>query len=504
MTPNQRHSAVHTSAKATNPIYVGLDAGSSKIGCAAIDSAGNLIRYTEFTLGKFKSRRFGHRGFLTQYIGQWQQGIRELLGTLKDDRVRVAGIGVTATTPTLTFTAASGRPLSKYAVLWLDQNRKGNANSSGTNLGLRKLAAIAPEAPELLRKTKFVLDSGSFITAWLTGSLSCNEACLSQKFAWSRQKGFDTRGIGIPNIEEYVGKLPKRVLRTGEIAGPLLGQMASLLGLPPMTPVCAAGYDSAASIIGGGICSASNAALVSLGTSVVVYIIPTRQNESRIDTWQYRPHLVPGDYKTIAGGFQAGLQSIKLMREKLLLSGTADAGEIEREIVEGEPVRPSGVFALPFGGVLAMAPLHQVLPTVISSGELVPSDLTTLIALRRGVAYFIKFSLDDLRRNHVGVNRIHVVGGGSASPSFCQLLADVTGLKVVDFGCHSAALGAAILTLVAVSRQNLGHVVQRMRYGKKSYQPNPDRKSLYEQGYDQFVRHLKAALEIASPGILSA
>jgi sugar (pentulose or hexulose) kinase len=404
-------------------------------------------------------------------------------------------VGVTGTTPTLLFLDESFRPLGGQAFLWCDLRESGPPNRENTNSGIRKIAALCAPQSERFRRTRWIVDSGNYLILWLTGNLTASRPVLVQKFAWDEATGFDCEGFDDPDIRRLLAMIPQqRVLNTGEVAGELRKDVARHLGLPPAIPVIAAGYDSVAAMVGGGLTRPSRSLLLSVGTSVVEYLCPEDLPRDGLGPWTLRPRRLPGEHHIICGGFEAGMQSIKVVHQKLKLTCTAQDKnrEVEGLAAEAELNLSARVFALPFGGVRVRAPLNAVLPTAIfADRELVPSDLTILIALWRGVAYFVRHSVEDLRRRKVRIDRIHLVGGGTKSMPFCKMLASATGLPLRNFGAQAASRGAALLA--ASSQVHASRPSQALR-PQQTYTPDASRGPLYQEGYSRFVVQLNAAL----------
>lgn len=476
---------------AAHSLYAGLDVGTSKVGLAIQNAAGiNLVRDSE-PLGR---PALTSTGQTVQRPTDWVRAAR----TLFDRAARlvrldaVAALGVTATTPTLVFVDGRGRPIHNEAILWCDTQRRGRATP--LNAGLQKLAAALALDTELRHRTVSVLDAGNYLCYALTGERTAGAAALSQKFAWTPETGYDARGFarGLTDL------LPERVVATGEAVGTLRPRAAARLGLPPGMRVVFAGYDSVASLPGAAICRAGETLLLTVGTSVGLYLAPALRSGAALGPWALRSHLLPHGLRTVAGGFEAGLQSIALLHARLRLTCAAarTGSGLEALVADAERREGAGCFALPFGGVPLRSPLPGVvLPTAIySEREFVPSEAASLVALRRGVAYFVRYALDDLRARGVAVRRIHIVGGGTKSPSFCRLVADACRLPVLSYGAHAAADGAAALAATAgFDRADWERRIGTLA-AEAAYEPATATRVLYADGYARFAACLGVAL----------
>lgn len=474
---------------ARGAVAAGIDVGTSKINLVLFSEQKGLIYSCSAALAVPER---GSGELLTQRPDDWMATIRSLLSIAgrEVDLRQVECVGLSATTPTLVFLDA-GDQLLADAVLWCDTHRVGPPGP--TNVGFQKLAAILALAPRL-RSARQVLDSGNYIAFLLTGERTAGSAAHAQKFAWSPERGYDTTGFD-PALVEL---LPPRVVSTGEEIGRLRAEAADGLGLRRGIPIVGCGYDSVASLPGVGIVGTSDDALLTVGTSVGLYKTVNPQSTADLGPWVPRGHLLPDGAHVVAGGFEAGMRSIGLVHQRLKLTCRAAESDSELEDLAAEMERQesSGCFALPFGGVALRSPLAgRVLPTaVFCDRELVPSDPASLVALRRGVAYFVRYSLDDLAARGVPVTQVRIVGGGTRSPSFCQLVADACGRPAESYGTQAAATGAAILAAAAG-----GTADDRLRLAGRlapvaMYGPEQSRRNQYEAGYSLFRHHLEAVV----------
>ena len=472
---------------------VGIDVGSSKVSVCVLE--GDRSWESQLELPPAKSGEW-----MTQRPVDWLRATDHLLGEahagvgLED----VEALGITATTPTFVFVDKSGRPVGENAIMWFDTSRMGRPNGAGTNVGLRKLAAVQCRSPSLIQEAWRIMDAGDFIRFQQTSRLAMSKAVLAQKLAWSPENGFDLDGLQDFETDRITTRLPLRVVETGEVVGPLRSKAMKRRGLKQGIPVVACGYDTTSAMIGGGIYEPSDSILLSGGTSLGLYVIPTIQNGD-LGPWPFQKYMVPGSWKTIAGGCEAGVQSFGILHKKLLLTCRAASRSlrIEAELIDAEQRYPSSTFSLPFGNVPIRAPFHRVLPTLISTADtLLPRSVGSLVAMRRGVAYFVRYCIEDLRSRGVQIGRINMVGGVTRSPSFCQLIASVCRLRVYLFGAAAAAKGAAILAAVAQSGvPSAEGFVLGSRRNQKVFEPDCSRLSFYDDGYRVFTSHLRCAMQ---------
>jgi xylulokinase len=67
-------------------------------------------------------------------------------------------------------------------------------------------------------------------------------------------------------------------------------------------------------------------------------------------------------------------------------------------------------------------------------------------AILEAVAFTIEHNLSTMRKKGIAVHQIQLLGGGSQSPLWSQIIADVTGIPIITLkNTENAAIGAAIL-----------------------------------------------------------
>gem|GEM_PF-3086636 len=489
----------------TGPVrYVAIEVSSTKIRlqCHGVDGHLQWQKHipqktTVSTEGRF------------QQPSTWLSAVETLVNSAKSagmDFTATLAIGVCATTPTLIAVDDHNMALDDAARMWADTNRVGCVNSKATNTGLMKMAYLVRSEIERdrFRRASYYVDAGPYIACQLTGTLVSGAAMLSQKFSWSVD-GFDLTGLELLDdgeVDAVLSRIPSKVVNTGEIVGLLNSDWSEKLGAktPPAVILC--GYDSVAGVFGANVWNPSSNVVFSVGTSATIYrCVSGDKQDGDIGPWSPVPHILPGCHKLISGGFEAGVQSIELLHEDLRLTCRANKDtELERLAESGERLCSSKCLSLPFGGVPLRAPLNGVvLPTVVSCESAVPRREVSLTAMRRGIACFFNYCLQDLTQYGEETTCVHIVGGGTQSPSFCQLVADITRLPVRRFNGSTAANGAALMAIRAVcGEQQAGEAAFALEAATQIVSPcdDPRRQEFYAQLFTNFNHRLRSELAL--------
>lgn len=121
-------------------------------------------------------------------------------------------------------------------------------------------------------------------------------------------------------------------------------------------------------------------------------------------------------------------------------------------------------------------------------------------AIMEGVAYALQKNCLHIIANGIEVSYIIATGGGSKSPIWCQMYADITGIPVcVPAENEAACLGAAIISAVADGRfGSFKDAADNVVTFKYRYEPRFS--AHYQKKYRRFCKLYDAALEISGIG----
>jgi len=106
------------------------------------------------------------------------------------------------------------------------------------------------------------------------------------------------------------------------------------------------------------------------------------------------------------------------------------------------------------------------------------------------LGYILKRNLDTLADMGIHVSEIRSLGGGSKSPIWNQIKADINHVELMTTHSKEAAsLGAAILAGKATGVfEDVDSAVQGMVTMKKRYVPNPETSQAYHEGYEMYKK----------------
>jgi xylulokinase len=235
-----------------------------------------------------------------------------------------------------------------------------------------------------------------------------------------------------------------------EVTGTVNRAGAAATGLREGTPVVAGGGDQAANAIGVGAAAPGITAL-SLGTSGVIFASLDRPLHDAHGTVHAFCHAVPERWHLMSVMLSAA-GSLRWFRDVLAPAVTYD------ELLAGVAEVPAGSDGLWFLPYLSgeRSPHPDPLARGAFVGLTVGHDRRHLVrAVLEGVAHGLRDGLDLMREAGIPApTQIRVSGGGTLSPLWRQILADVLDAELATVNTvEGAAYGAALLAAVGAGWQ---------------------------------------------------
>jgi len=300
--------------------------------------------------------------------------------------------------------------------------------------------------------------------------------------------------FGIPRAKLLDTGLP------GEILGRVSATAAAETGLPEGIPVVATANDKAVEALGSGLIE-PGVALLSLGTYITSMVSGDR-NQPSADSFFTNLSCVPFRYLYESTGIRGGMWHISwfksIIGEELELRAR-ESGQIVEELLEAEaaqvPAGSDGLLTVPDW----LAPATQL----HKKGVMIGFDQRhtrghMYRSIMEAIAMRMKNNLDGMSRDIGTVpDRLVVCGGGSNSPLFMQIVADVFGIRTVRNRINgAAALGAAICVAVAAgTHADFAQAVGAMVHQQDEYTPDPKNHRVYAAINEGAYRELATMLE---------
>lgn len=495
---------------------VGVDSSTTATKAVVWDPEGRAVAEGRATF----PMAMPHSGWHEQNAEDWWCSTKTALkaAASKVDPSRIAAIGITHQRESFVCTDGDGHPL-RPAILWLDGRAYGEVKRYGSERvheitgkppdatpAFYKLLWLREHEPDLLGRTAKVLDVHAFLVHRLTGEWSTSWACADplglldmRSFDWSDELLSD---IGLLR-EQLPGLVPP-----GAIVGELEEKAARETGLPAGLPVVGGAGDGQAAGLGANVTQPGRAYL-NLGTAVnsgtyseeyawaneyrtLCGPIPkTYTLETLLRGGTYTVNWFAGNF----GGIRPAEWGLDLTAEQVL--------EVAANAV---PPGSEGLLVLPYWNAASTPYRDPQASGVIFGLRGVHKKAHVYRAILEGLA-FEQRSLTEGMEKGVGrpTEKLLAMGGGSRSPLFCQIVADVTGRDVtVCREAETTCLGAGMLAAAAVGGNDIRASVEAMSAEGATYEPDEKRAALYERIYTGVYSQLYKRVAPLYPALVEA
>lgn len=310
-----------------------------------------------------------------------------------------------------------------------------------------KWSWIAREMPETYRRTATLACFGGLASVRLGLPPVIDHTMATRTLAFDAAGGcWSSEILDVAGVE--VEKLPAPV-PTGSVVGAVAAPQARELGLADGALLVTGGLDQVCAAYGVGIgARGDGSAMLSLGTVAVLAAVldDDRSAGTSVPTV---PYVEPGKRLAIAGT-PAGGAVLRWYRDRFggteaaAVAGTED--EFYDRIVAGAADAETDLIALPhFAGSRTAFADPQATAALI--GLTFATEKRHIVrALLEGVALETAVMAERLAEADAPVSSLRAVGGGSRSPVWMQIIADVLGVPVASTAsADAAAVGAALI-----------------------------------------------------------
>jgi len=280
-------------------------------------------------------------------------------------------------------------------------------------------------------------------------------------------------------------------IRPGDVVGELGREGAALTGLPPGCLVVAGGHDQPMNALGAGVIR-EGMAVDGMGTVECVTVAfekPVLTETMRTHNYCCYPHAHADLYASLAFTYTSGA-ILRWFRDQFGRAEVAAARTEGRDVYEvllaDLPADPTGLYLVPYlagSGTPYMDPLAKGVLVGLTLG----CDRKTFIkGLLEGTCYELALNVQGLADAGVSIGRLRCTGGGSRSPYWLQLKADITGhecvtLNVSESGCQAAAMLAGVQAGVYASvEEAVGLLVKE----NACFEPRPAEHRRYREHFE--------------------
>jgi xylulokinase len=481
-------------------LLIGLDVGTTATKALLFDLSGRILASAAQPYDLLTPEP----GWVEQDPEALWQAVCVTLHTLSKQispRDRVLALAQSSQGGTTIPTNAAGQPTAN-AISWMDGRthieKEALQQAFGAEalyhltgwpllagLPLMHIAWMRANNPVSFAHTQRFLFVNDFIGMRLTG-----ECCMNPSDASITQLlnietcDWDERLLEWAGIER--GMLSD-VSNSGTVLGELTRAASAATGLPAGTLVVNGAHDQYCTAVALGVTRPGPMQL-SCGTAWVILTVPQSLEIGLNTGMAISCHAVPERW-----GALRSLGGVGTCMEWMVNQLWARCGEADREslfsalnnAVERTAPGANGLVFIPLAG-------GHTESFGLNRGGFLRMTLTHSLehmsrALMEGIACELRWALEEIRQAGVQVSELKMVGGGSKSIPWRQIVADVTGIPVkLPAMPQAAAWGAAILAGVGATVYASAEAAQAKTVEEQHIDPKNENRACYDNLFEQY------------------
>ncbi|MHA1819335.1 MAG: xylulokinase [Promethearchaeota archaeon] len=348
-----------------------------------------------------------------------------------------------------------------------------------------KILWIKNNKPEIYNKTYKFLLVHDYIVHKLTGKwvTDYSNASRTMLFNIKTMKWADNIAS---ELELDLDKMPE-AMPSGKIVGNVIDDDC---GFDKGTVVVSGGGDQQCAALGVGVVKTGRTKCTTgTGSFILNYLEEPKFDEKRRVLCSC--HAVPGAWVQEASIFTSG-SALRWVRDEVCTSEVLTAKEknmdpyqVLDQRAEGAPVGANGLIFIPHM-VGAGAPYWNPDARGILFGLALGHTRADVIrAVMEGVAFEVRKNIEVFESLGNKINELRVTGGGSRSPIWNQIMADVLNIQCGRGELEeSTAVGAAILASYGVGDyKSLINAAENLSHVNKIWTPIPEHVKIYDKLY---------------------
>lgn len=430
----------------------------------------------------------------------WKDFVAVCKELLEEANGRVAAVCPSGIGPCLLPADENGKPLRPAILYGIDSRADGEIEELTERYGAKeilrrggsplttqavgpKLAWLKNQEPEVWKKTRYFLNSNSFIVQRLTGEYVLDHHSASQcdplydihENRWIEEWAEEIApGLRLPCL-----------LWPAEVAGEVTGEAAAATGIPAGTPVAAGTVDAWAEAGSVGVRKPGDLMVMYGSTMFIIEVLEEPLMHPKLWT---TAGLFPNTHNLAAGMATSG--AITGWFKDMV--GNASYEDLTREASEAS-AGSDGLVVLPyFAG--ERTPLYDPEARGVIAGLTLSHSRGHIYrALLEATAYSIRHILEFMEKAGGGGQRLVAVGGGVKGGLWTQIVSDMLGRsQELPEETIGASYGDALLAAIAVG---LTEPETDWSRTSETVEPNAKNHDIYENLYDIYRKFYPATVE---------
>jgi xylulokinase len=462
-------------------MFLGIDLGTSSVKAVVLDREHQVVASGTAPLSVDQPQPLWREQDPQAWWRACDDAVRQALAGLAAGRSAsdVECIGLTGQMHGATLLDGDGEVL-RPAILWNDgrcaeecvlleskvpRSRQITGNMMMPGLTAPKLLWVARHEPKIFEQVRQVLLPKDWLRWRMTGEFATDMSDAAGTL-WLDVAKRDWSGellVACGLSREHMPALHEGP----EVTGVLRVELAQRWGLRAI-PVVAGASDNAAGALGAGVYRAGDA-MLSLGTSGVVFVATREFVANPAQAVHSFCHALPQTWH---------LMSVMLSAASCLDFTASLLGESDVELLlaqaQARGLHSSTPLFLPYLNG-ERTPHNNPHAQAVFFGMHAGTSRADLVnATLEGVCHGLAQGIAALQATGIGLEQVSLIGGGSRSGYWAQMLADATGLEVIrrEDAAVGPALGAARLAWIGTDKAALPDILQAPAT-LDSYAPRP-------------------------------
>jgi FGGY-family pentulose kinase len=500
------------------PFLIGIDAGTGSVRVGIFDTLGHPVT---FSVKEYKTD-FPRPGWAEQDPDEWWSSLKDAVkdavfkcGINVDD---IAAIAVDGTSSTVVCLGDDRRVLRK-AILWMDNRSSKQAQKifqSGDDVLKRTQAGVSAEwfIPKALwikeneesiyEETRYFMEQVDWINYKLTGDLSLSINHITHRWFYNeRTGGWPEDLYSSIDLHDFTAKVPKRVLKLGEIIGVLSASAARELGLKKGIVVAEGGCDAYLGMLGLNVVKPGRAALIA-GSSHV--LLPITDKDIYIKgIFGVHPECVIPGLNVMEGGQVSSGSIVNWFKNNFTKNEELEAQrkglghyEVLNHLASQVPLGSEGIVVLDFWQGNRNPYTDYMVQGAIWGLTLKHKTAHLFRGIMEGVAYGTENILRTLSENGVEMNAVYICGGTTKSDVWLQIHADVSNIPfIIPEFTEATIMGSAICAAkgagVHTSLEEASNAMVRVA---RTVEPETKNHEKYEFYFDKYRKTYFALREL--------
>lgn len=486
-------------------MYIGVDCGTQGTKVIVVDSQQKKVLSVGYASHDIITNTEGRREQRIQWWTEaFTQAFQQAIKNAKITPQLIKGIGISGQQHGLVMLDENDQPLHS-AKLWCDtetyaENDEfirllGGEQQAFTQLGIlpqtgytaSKILWFKKHYPTQYQKIAKIMLPHDYLNYWLTGNFYTEYGDASGTGYFDvlhRQWHLSTFQLLAPELSPQTVLPPLKSAQQN--VGKVRSTIAKLLNLSENVIVSSGGGDNMMGAIGTGNIE-QGVITMSLGTSGTLYAYTDNPLKD-----------LPLEIANFCSSTNGWLPLVCVMNmtsanKSLMNILNIDVSDFNR-LIQQSPIGAEGITILPFFNGERVPILPQAKASILGLDTANFNQANLCRAMMEATSFTLRYGLDLFRQAGLPALQIRLIGGGSKSAIWRQMIADIMNTEVVCLKEEeSAALGGAIQAMWANNVGDLSTLCQTfVQIDEQSIvQPNAQNAVAYEKVYQQYLTTLK-------------